>query len=60
MSNKNFFVVAALEDLRDLADQLQDKNLAESAYHEKPMIRADKLLLKLGKTIDRPIVLPAG
>ena len=49
-----------LEDLRDLADQLQDKNLAETAYREKPMIRADKLLRKLGKAIDRPIVLPAG
>ena len=60
MSNKIFFVVAALEDLRDLADQLQDKNLDKFAYREKPMIRAEKLLRRLGKTIDRPIVLPAG
>lgn len=49
-----------LEDLRDLADRLQDKNLAETAYGEKPIARAEKLLRKLGKTIDRPVVLPAG
>ena len=48
-----------LEDLGDLAHKLQDKNLAEKAYAEKPMARAEKLLRKLGKTIDRPIVLLA-
>lgn len=47
----------ALEGLRDLADQLQDKKLAETAYGEKPMRRAEKLLQKLGKTIDRSVVL---
>ena len=47
----------ALEGLRDLADRLQDKKLAESAYSEKPMRRAEKLLRKLGKTIDRSVVL---
>ena len=47
----------ALEGLRDLADQLQDKKLAEKAYGEKPIRRAEKLLQKLGKTIDRSVVL---
>ncbi len=53
-------VQKTLEDLRDLADQLQDENLAAAAYRDKPLVRADKLLRKLGKTIDRPIVLPAS
>ena len=51
-------VQETLEDLRDLADQLQDEKLAAAAYRDKPLVRAEKLLRKLGKTIDRPIVLP--
>lgn len=53
-------VQKTLEDLRDLADRLQDEELAATAYRDKPLLRADKLLRKLGKTIDRPVVLPAG
>ena len=53
-------VQKTLEDLRDLADQLQDENLAAAAYRDRPLARADKLLRKLGKTIDRPTVLPAS
>lgn len=53
-------VQKTLEDLRDLADRLQDEELAAAAYRDKPLLRADKLLRKLGKTIDRPIVLPAS
>ena len=53
-------VQKTLEDLRDLADQLQDEKLATTAYRNRPLARADKLLRKLGKTIDRPIVLPAS
>ncbi len=53
-------VQETLEDLRDLADRLQDKELAARAYREKPIVRAETLLRKLGKTIDRPVVLPAG
>lgn len=53
-------VEKTLEDLRDLADQLQDENLAAAAYREKPLVRADKLLRKLGKALDRPIVLLAN
>jgi len=53
-------VQKTLEDLRDLADQLQDEKLVTKAYRDRPLARADKLLRKLGKTIDRPIVLPAS
>jgi hypothetical protein len=53
-------VQKTLEDLRDLADRLQDEALAAQAYREKPIVRAEKLLRKLGKTIDRPVVLSAG
>jgi hypothetical protein len=53
-------VQKTLEDLRDLADQLQDDNLVTTAYRDRPLARADKLLRKLGKTIDRPVVLPAS
>lgn len=49
-----------LENLRDLADQLQNKDQAETAYREKPIVRAEKLLRKLGKTIDRPVLLQTG
>ena len=50
-------VQKTLENLRDLADQLQDKDLAETAYREKPIVQAEKLLRKLGKKIDRPVLL---
>lgn len=53
-------VQKTLENLRDLADQLQNKNQAEMAYREKPIVRAEKLLQKLGKTIDRPVLLETG
>ncbi len=53
-------VQMTLENLRDLADQLQDEKRAAAASRDKPLVRADKLLRKLGKTIDRPIVLPAS
>mgnify|MGYP001812687379 CR=1 FL=1 len=51
-------VHGTLENLRDLASQLQDKKRAEAAYSKKPIIRAEKLLRKLGETIDRPVLLP--
>ena len=50
-------VQKTLENLRDLADQLQNKDQAETAYREKPIVRAERLLRKLGKTIDRPVLL---
>lgn len=53
-------VQKTLGNLRDLAARLQDDKLSTPAYREKPMVQAEKLLRKLGKKIDRPVVLPAG
>jgi hypothetical protein len=53
-------VYKTLEGLRNLADRLQDEELAKAAYQDKPMLQAERLLRKLGKTIDRPVVLPAS
>lgn len=47
-----------LEELRDLAGRLQDADTSAKANKNKPVIRAEKLLRKLGKQIDRPVVLP--
>lgn len=47
-----------LEGLRDLASRLQDADIAAKANQEKPVVRAEKMLRKLGKQIDRPVVLP--
>lgn len=52
-------VQKTLEGLRDLANRLQDEALSAAAYREKPIVRAEKLLRKLGEKIDRPVVLPA-
>lgn len=59
-SRINRDVHTTLEKLRDLADRLQDDGLAVDAYDDKPLVRAEKLLRKLAKIIDRPVVLPAG
>lgn len=45
-----------LESLRELATRLQDPRQAERAIAEKPIVRAEALLVDLGKTIDRPVV----
>ncbi len=50
-------VVTTLEELRDLASRLQDSEKATAARKEKPIARAEKLLVKLGADIDRPVVL---
>ena len=49
-----------LENLRDLADRLQDRELVKDAYNDKPLAQAEKLVRKLGKNIDRPVVLVEG
>jgi len=49
----------ALEGLRELSTKLQDDELAAKAYREKPILRAEKVLRKLGNKLDRPVVLPA-
>jgi len=49
-----------LESLRALAARLQDDKTAESAIREKPLLKAEALLLELGQAIDRPVVLKTG
>lgn len=51
-------VVRALEGLRDLAGRLLENEQATRARQEKPIRRAEKVLRDLGKTVDRPVVLP--
>lgn len=46
-----------LDSLRNLALRLQDEKDAAAARKERPMVRAEKLLLALGEEIDRPVVL---
>ncbi len=48
-----------LEGLRTLGTDLQDPAKSARAYREKPIVRADKVLRRLGKELDRPVVLPA-
>lgn len=50
-------LVNSLEELRDLAIQLQNRQLAAAARQEKPIARAEAVLKEIGKQIDRPIVL---
>lgn len=49
-------VQQSLEDLRELATDLQNESRARRAYGEKPISRAEALLRDLGKVIDRPVV----
>jgi hypothetical protein len=51
-------VQATLEDLRDVAARLQNPNTSARAYREKPVVRAEQLLRKIGKDIDRRVLLP--
>jgi hypothetical protein len=53
--NRN--LVATLDGLRDLALRLQDPDDAAAARKDRPIKRAENLLIELGKQIDRPIVL---
>ncbi len=45
-----------LEDLRDLAARMQVPERAAQAVSEKPIRKAEALLVELGKVIDRPVV----
>lgn len=46
-----------LESLREMATNMQDDRKAASVIRERPLLKAEKLLFELGKTIDRPVVL---
>lgn len=50
-------VVKTLDELRDLALRLQDPKDAAAARKARPVKRAENLLIKLGKEIDRPVAL---
>lgn len=52
-------VHTTLEQLRKLADRLIEGDKPKAVFKEKPLVRADALLRKLGKYIDRPVLLPA-
>lgn len=47
-----------LEELRKLAGRLQDPQTSARAFAEKPIVRAERLLRKIGEQIDRPVLLP--
>jgi hypothetical protein len=51
-------VHATLEDLRKIASLLQEPQKSARAYKEKPVVRAEQLLRKIGKQIDRRVLLP--
>ena len=55
-------VQKTLEDLREIAGDLQDPARAARAYRERPVVRAENLRRKGGKQIDRRILvaLPAA
>lgn len=44
-----------LGEIRDIANRLQEPGKSEAAYRERPVVRAERLLRKIGKQIDRPV-----
>ena len=50
----------ALEGLRKIAGELQNPATSARAYKERPVVRAEKLLRKIGKQIDRRVILPVA
>ena len=44
-----------LDQIRDIASRLQKAETREAAYRERPVVRAETLLRKIGKEIDRPV-----
>lgn len=49
---------AALEGLRKTAGELQNPETSARAYKERPVVRAETLLRKIGKQMDRRVILP--
>ena len=47
-----------LEGLQELAAELGDPATSARAYRERPIVRAESLLRKIGKQIDRRVLLP--
>lgn len=48
-----------LEDLRETAGELLSRETADAAFRERPIVRADRLLRKIGEQINRRVWLPA-
>jgi len=51
-------VHTTLEGLQELAGKLRDPETAARAYRERPIVRAEVLLRKIGVQIDRRVLLP--
>lgn len=51
-------VHATLEGLQELASELKNPETSARAYGERPIVRAEGLLRKMGKQIDRRVLLP--
>ena len=51
-------VHTTLEGLQELAGELGDPETSARAYRERPIVRAESLLRKIGKQIDRRVLLP--
>ena len=47
-----------LECLQELAGDLQNPKTSQRAYKERPIVRAEKLLVRIGKEIDRQVLQP--
>ncbi len=58
-SNKavNREVATTLQNLRDIAGRLQGEKTFEQAYKEKPVVRAERLLRKIGMDIERTVLI---
>lgn len=51
-------VHGTLEDLQKLAGELRDPESSARAYRKRPIVRAETLLRKISKQIDRRVLLP--
>lgn len=51
-------VHSTLEELQKIAGDLQNPQTEARAYREKPIVQAENLLKKIGKQIDRRVLLP--
>lgn len=51
-------VHTTLEGLQEIAGKLRDPETAARAYRERPIVRAEDLLRKIGVQIDRRVLLP--
>lgn len=48
-----------LEDLRETAGELLNQETAAAAFRERPIVRAEQLLIKIGAQINRRVLVPA-